>query len=245
MFNSVLRSSLSEVSLLRGIDGKFHFIILIVFFVVIALGTACKICSATLLKNEQKAFNTTNLIRLHIMANSDNPEDQLLKLAIRNTVLEEVKELIIQADTKREVWQGLSENIYKIETAAKNELDKRGKDYGVTIELGNFAFPERIYGDIQVPEGNYDAMQIILGSGKGRNWWCVLFPPLCFIQVADNGRIKGLNENIPQSETLLRLDFNLDSVRLGKRINISTSDIPRFPGYPVPLTISLSLANFL
>ena len=192
---------------MRAKTVKFCLIVLFVLAIMM-LEVSSGESFAQLLHDAKTAFNTTNLIRLHIMANSDSPDDQALKMVIRDTVLREVRGLLIEATTKPEVWQVLSESISRIENAARDELDKEGKCYDVTVELGTFSFPPCTYGDFQVPQGDYDAIRVILGRGAGQNWWCVLFPPLCFIEIADGGRIQGLDSNISPDEALLRLNMN-------------------------------------
>jgi len=186
-----------------------YIIILTTLFAMIMSDIFSGVCLAALFRNDKTAFNTTNLIRLHIMANSDSPEDQELKLAIRDAVLSEVKGYLAHAGTKQEVWQILSGSLKRIEDAARDAISAHGESYDVKVELGTFAFPSCSYGDLNVPAGDYDAVRVILGSGTGQNWWCVLFPPLCFIELADDGRIKGLDPNISPGEALQKLNLNL------------------------------------
>ncbi|MCR4403200.1 MAG: stage II sporulation protein R [Firmicutes bacterium] len=157
----------------------------------------------------EKAFNTENLIRLHVVANSDSPEDQALKLAVRDAVLARAKDILGSVATKEEAWRVLREDAGKIEAVASERVLAAGKSYGAQVEMGTFPFPERTYGSVTLPGGNYDAVRVILGAGKGRNWWCVLFPPLCFIQLDGNREVKGLALELSPGEALakLRLDF--------------------------------------
>jgi stage II sporulation protein R len=231
--------------LLRVKTAKPHLITLIMLCAMVMSEMFCGACLAALLGDEQTAFNTTNLIRLHIMANSDSPEDQALKLAIRDTVLMEVKGLLVEATTKYEVWQILSESLKKIEDAARNEIGARGKCYEVTVELGTFAFPPCSYGDLQVPAGDYDAIRVMLGSGTGRNWWCVLFPPLCFIEVADDGKIQGLDTSTSPGEALLRLDLSLKTSYSTPWDLRFRSTIPVLERFAFSRRLSLSLRDLL
>jgi stage II sporulation protein R len=215
--------------LLRVKTAKPHLITLIMLCAMVMSEMFCGACLAALLGDEQTAFNTTNLIRLHIMANSDSPEDQALKLAIRDTVLMEVKGLLVEATTKYEVWQILSESLKKIEDAARNEIGARGK----------------CYGDLQVPAGDYDAIRVMLGSGTGRNWWCVLFPPLCFIEVADDGKIQGLDTSTSPGEALLRLDLSLKTSYSAPWDLRFRSTIPVLERFAFSRRLSLSLRDLL
>jgi len=200
---------------------------------------------AALPQDAKTAFNTTNLIRLHIMANSDSPDDQALKMAIRDTVLREVKGLLTEATTKTEVWQVLSESISRIEDAARDEVDRLGRGYDVTVELGTFSFPPCSYGNLQVPAGDYDAIRVVLGRGIGQNWWCVLFPPLCFIEVADDGRIRGLGSNTSPGEALLRLDVNLKTSFSVPWAYYTAIGVPILESSPLLTSLSLSLRDLL
>jgi stage II sporulation protein R len=233
------------VALLQVKTAKPILIILIILLAMIMSEAFFGPCFAALLGDGLTAFNTTNLIRLHIMANSDSPDDQVLKLAIRDTVLREVKGLLAEATTKPEVWQILSESITRLEDAARNEIDNRGKSYDVTVELGTFAFPQCNYGNLQVPAGDYDAIRVMLGSGVGRNWWCVLFPPLCFIELADDGRIQGLDTSASPGELLLRLDFSLRASNSTPRIYRVDAAIPVIEVIAFKDRLSLSLRDLL
>jgi stage II sporulation protein R len=231
--------------LLQVKTAKPLIMILIMLCVMLMSEVSLGVCLAAFLRDEQTAFNTTNLIRLHIMANSDSPDDQVLKLEIRDTVLREVKGLLVEATAKHEVWQILSENLSRIEDAARHEIDTRGKYYDVTVELGTFAFPQCSYGDVQVPAGDYDAIRVVLGSGTGRNWWCVLFPPLCFIEVADNGKIQGLGTNTSPGEALLKLNLSLSASYSTPWDLRSRSTIPVLEMLAFSKRLSLSLRNLL
>lgn len=132
----------------------------------------------------QEAYNTESLIRLHILANSDLPSDQDLKLKVRDAIIAETSELFAGITTKAQAWEQL--NIHKdtVRLIAQDVVDRSGKGYPVEVRLGNYDFPEITYGSLSIPAGDYQAMQVIIGQGKGKNWWCVLFPPLCFMEGA-------------------------------------------------------------
>ncbi len=109
-----------------------------------------------------------NIVRLHILANSDAACDQALKLKVRDRLLDQSKktsDLLTDAE---------------IIACCKEEIAKNGFSYPVTLERGNFYFPQKAYDNITLPAGNYNAVRIVIGSGQGQNWWCVMYPPLCF-----------------------------------------------------------------
>ncbi|NLY52043.1 MAG: stage II sporulation protein R [Firmicutes bacterium] len=132
----------------------------------------------------EEAFNVESLIRLHVLANSDSPGDQDLKLKVRDAVLTETGHLLAGITTKAEAWEKLQLHKDVVQAAAQEAVNRSGKNYPVEVRLGEYAFPERTYGSVLVPAGDYQAVKIVIGEGKGRNWWCVLFPPLCLIEGA-------------------------------------------------------------
>jgi stage II sporulation protein R len=121
------------------------------------------------------------LIRFHVIANSDSVEDQTLKLHVRDVVVNEMKTQFAKADTKAEARIITYQNIDNIKSLAEQQIARESKDYQVQVMLGNYEFPKKTYGDLTLPAGNYEAVRVVIGEGKGQNWWCVLFPPLCFL----------------------------------------------------------------
>ena len=130
----------------------------------------------------EEAYNTESLIRLHILANSDLSSDQDLKLQVRDAIIAQTHHLFAGSSTKAEAWQELVDNEAVVRSIAEDVVHKAGKSYPIEIKLGRYDFPERTYGPLTVPAGDYHAMQVVIGEGQGRNWWCVLFPPLCLME---------------------------------------------------------------
>ena len=124
---------------------------------------------------------SSKVFRLHIVANSDLATDQMLKLKVRDAVLKYMNSLIDTSMTKDEIAKMATKNLSKFRTIALNTLNEYGCNYDVSVEVGNFFFPTKKYGNAYFPDGNYDALNIKIGSAYGHNWWCVMFPPLCFI----------------------------------------------------------------
>lgn len=120
-----------------------------------------------------------SVLRLHILANSDSADDQALKLKVRDEILKKSGELLATASTKEEAEQLTAQQMQAIVDDAQAYVYSQGYDYPVTASLLNMPFNTRIYGDIAMPAGNYDALRITIGEGKGHNWWCVMFPPIC------------------------------------------------------------------
>lgn len=124
-----------------------------------------------------------SVFRLHVIANSDSSEDQNLKYIVRDKVLEYINSISSNENSKEDVISLANQNIDEIQKIAENTIHENGYDYSVKLNIGNFAFPTKTYGDISFPAGYYDALKIEIGEAKGQNWWCVMFPPLCFVNV--------------------------------------------------------------
>jgi len=124
-----------------------------------------------------------SVFRLHVIANSDSEEDQNLKYIVRDKVLEYINSISGNQSSKEDVIKLANEHIDEIQKIAENTIQKNGYSYTVKLNIGNFAFPTKTYGDISFPAGYYDALKIEIGETKGQNWWCVMFPPLCFVDV--------------------------------------------------------------
>lgn len=121
------------------------------------------------------------VIRFHVLANSDSKADQELKLKVRDRVICELEPLFDKNGDIPAAREVIINNIEKIKNVATDEIKKQGFDYSVNVSLGNSKFPTKEYGDIVLPAGNYEALKIEIGRAEGKNWWCVLFPPLCFV----------------------------------------------------------------
>ena len=148
-----------------------------------------------------------NIFRLHILANSDSETDQALKLAVRDSIIEYMKTINISSTTKEETIDNVNSNLDNLKAVAEEKIKELGYDYPVTIEVGNFYFPTKYYGNISLPAGDYDALRIKIGEAQGQNWWCSLFPPLCFIDISsgylEDEDKKVLEDNLTEEEFML------------------------------------------
>ena len=120
-----------------------------------------------------------DVLRLHILANSDSEDDQQLKLAVRDKLLENSDELFGGCDTLDEMKDRAKEKQSEINDIAMSVIYDKGYDYAVSNSVVNMEFDDRTYGDMTMPAGTYDALRVEIGSGQGHNWWCVMYPPLC------------------------------------------------------------------
>jgi stage II sporulation protein R len=120
-------------------------------------------------------------IRLRILANSDSIEDQVMKRLVRDAVITQMNTWVKEPDSIERIRLAVLEQLPALEALVKRELAAHGFYYAVRVELGNVPFPTKMYGNRVYPAGDYEALRITLGRGVGQNWWCVLFPPLCFV----------------------------------------------------------------
>lgn len=170
-----------------------HFIIFAVFCGILAL--SCH--SAAIYSHE----NGHDLIRFHVIANSDSSFDQSVKLAVRDGVIDEVNTILTDAATKKEAQLLLKQHSKEIIQTANSILQQHNCNYEATTVLGPSLFPTKTYGDLTLPAGEYDAFRIILGEGKGKNWWCVLYPPLCFVDIKDDTAVAVTTTTNPPIDT--------------------------------------------
>ena len=129
-------------------------------------------------RGEHEIFS--NMIRLHILANSDSQGDQELKLKVRDYILADVAELIRYSADTAEAQSELERGLGQIERRAREFIKSHGYGHELSVSLTRERYPTRIYGDYIFPSGFYNSLRIIIGEARGENWWCVLFPPICF-----------------------------------------------------------------
>ncbi len=120
------------------------------------------------------------ILRFHVLANSDSSEDQNLKLKVRTMLLNSIYEDLGESASLEETKGYIISHKDSLEKKAEHYMKKLGYSYPAHMELANSYFPTKTYGDMVFPCGNYEAVRVKIGEGKGRNWWCVLYPPLCF-----------------------------------------------------------------
>lgn len=123
------------------------------------------------------------IIRFHIRANSDSKEDQALKLKVRDKILKETQSLFEKSTSIDETRSIMKDNLGNIKSIAQEVLVEEGENYDVDVNFGIERFPTRKYGNIVFPAGEYETLVVEIGEGKGENWWCVMFPPLCFVDM--------------------------------------------------------------
>ncbi|MGL5677615.1 MAG: stage II sporulation protein R [Cellulosilyticaceae bacterium] len=124
------------------------------------------------------------VVRFHVIANSDTQEDQLLKENVRDAVLVYMEPILKDSPSIEETRARITEHLDEINEVATTVIANWGKTYSVYSELTHEDFPTKAYGDVVFPAGNYEACRIVIGEGAGKNWWCVMYPPLCYVDAA-------------------------------------------------------------
>lgn len=125
-----------------------------------------------------------SIIRFHVRANSDSSEDQELKLLVKEAVVDYMGELLAGVESIEEARKILTDNIENIENVAKGVITEQKKEYNVKAYFENSYFPVKTYGDMSFPAGIYEAFRVDIGAAEGKNWWCVVYPGLCFVDVS-------------------------------------------------------------
>ena len=147
---------------------------------------------------------SNNFFRLHILANSDSEEDQALKLKVRDNIIEYMETLTYDGLSKEEVVTLTQNHLDDFKKIAEETIKKEGFDYKVSLKIDNFYFPTKVYGNISLPAGYYDGLKIQIDKHKGQNWWCSLFPPLCFVDISsgviDEEAEKNLKNNLSEED---------------------------------------------
>ncbi|MCL6515849.1 MAG: stage II sporulation protein R [Alicyclobacillus sp.] len=143
-------------------------------------------------------------LRLRIIANSDSPQDQALKLEVRDAVVVQVARLVAGSKDAAEARNRVMAALPEIERTARTVTQDHGYTYPVKADVGVVPFPTKLYGNQVYPAGDYEALRITLGAGQGQNWWCVLFPPLCFVDIADGDAVPntGAFPDLPPIEVI-------------------------------------------
>lgn len=167
-----------------------------------------------------------SVFRLHVIANSDSKEDQELKYKVRDKVLEYMNSIAKNCTSKQEIIELANTHRQEFQAIAEQVIHENGYNYNVNIYIGKFDFPTKNYGDISFPAGTYDALRIEIGESKGQNWWCVMFPPLCFIDVT-SGIVPEESKSIMQ-DNLTAEEYNIISDQKSPDIQVKFSLIEMF-----------------
>lgn len=149
------------------------------FFVAILIGVLSAVSLVSGTANTRDDLQSS-IVRLHVRANSNSTSDQQLKLKVRDAILKETQSITQSCKSAADAKEEICKSTERIAQIAKEEIQKNGFDYDVSIRIGKSEFPTKTYDGFTLPAGTYEALTVDIGSGKGENWWCVMFPPLCF-----------------------------------------------------------------
>lgn len=130
------------------------------------------------------------VLRLHVLANSDSDEDQALKLKVRDRILSAGAGILDTAGSREEAEAIITQHLPQLQVAAEAEVKEQGYDYPVKVELTRMYFTTRQYDTVTLPAGEYSALRVSIGEAKGKNWWCVMFPPMCLPAAEESAELK-------------------------------------------------------
>lgn len=179
---------------------------------IISLITVISLMTMTISSEAEKIENVSEnykekLIRFHVIANSDTDEDQELKLKVRDAVIAYLQPKLAKSSSIEESEAIIKDEYDELEKISKDIISENGYNYEVKVGITLSNFPAKQYSNIVLPAGEYKALKIVIGEGQGKNWWCVMFPPLCFVN-EDNGVIdKETDEKL--REVLTEEEYDL------------------------------------
>lgn len=166
----------------RTSDGGSRFKSSLLLAILLVCGITTWLVKATAIHNSdiQKGI-AKEIIRFHVIANSDSTKDQALKLKVKDKLVERMSPMLKDAGSITEARSIVTDNLPLIQQIAEDTIKQNGYHYPVSVTLGQCFFPLKIYGNYAFPPGIYEALRVRIGSAEGKNWWCVMFPPLCFV----------------------------------------------------------------
>lgn len=169
---------------------------------------------ATVYANNLTSFVSNEIseevLRFHILANSNSEEDQALKIEIKDEVISLMELALSSSNSRVETIENIENDMDKIIELAEKIISENGYDYTISGQITDVDFPTKTYGDMTLPAGNYKSLQLIIGEGKGDNWWCCMFPPLCFVDITSSSSSTDLagSSNLSNSEEIIKLQLS-------------------------------------
>lgn len=154
-------------------------------FVILGLMATCIYKQVSNVDTFSESYKE-KLIRFHVLANSDSEEDQQLKLKVRDAVIDYLQPKLKDSKSIKESERIIIEEENNLINLCNKVIQENGYDYGVDVVLGYSKFPTKQYSSVVLPAGEYKSLRILIGEGQGKNWWCVMFPPLCFVDEQNN-----------------------------------------------------------
>ncbi len=172
------------------------------YVLILSLGTILSLyIPQTEVTADEPMVIPSEAIRLRILANSDNEEDQAIKRKVRDAINAEITEWVADLTSIEDARELIQSRLPEIQKIAEEVVADEGSDQKVNADFGKVSFPTKLYGQFLYPAGEYEAILITLGEGKGANWWCVLFPPLCFLDFSNGVAVSdGFEEGEKKGE---------------------------------------------
>ena len=159
----------------------------LVIYISVLVILICSLCGHAYIdnvKNNDLIDSISNkIIRFHVLANSNSNEDQQLKIKVKDKIIEYIFPKLENSNSLEESREILANNEDEIIKIANECINENGYNYSVKVEFKRENFPEKVYGNISLPQGEYEAFRVLIGEASGENWWCVMFPPICFVYV--------------------------------------------------------------
>ena len=189
---------------------------------ILSLITIIGIMTISINGEVKKISNTSEdykekLIRFHVLANSDSDEDQNLKLKVRDAIIDYLQPKLLKSSSIEESEVIIKNEYNEIEKISKEIILKNGYNYDVKVGIDYSEFPTKQYSNVVLPAGEYKALRVIIGEGKGKNWWCVMFPPLCFVD--ETKGIIDKETGAKLREVLTEEEYELISQKTNKEVN--------------------------
>lgn len=196
-------SSLSMKHKNNQSDGRFRTLLFTLILCFCAISMWLVKLNAVHNSDIQKGI-AKEIIRFHVIANSDSDADQALKLKVKDKLVQSLSPLLNDASSIDEARNILNQNLDYIQETAETSIESNGYSYPVKVSLGDCYFPLKVYGNCTFPPGTYEALRVQIGEAEGKNWWCVMFPPLCFVDetysVVDEKTDKKLKNVLTEEE---------------------------------------------
>ncbi len=202
---SVIKIILPYFSKIKSDYRKSQFRTILFLMIILLCAISAWLVKANAIHNARLQEGIAeNIIRFHVIANSDSTEDQALKLKVKDKLVAELSPLLRNADSIAEARLILSQRLDFIHEIAKTAIQQYGYHYPVKVTLEDCYFPLKVYGDCSFPPGIYNALRVQIGAAEGKNWWCVMFPPLCFVDetysIVDENSDQQLKHVLTQEE---------------------------------------------
>ncbi len=210
-FSSIIKNQIHSILHTKPLPRGFHFRLLMLMLLFAAIST-CYIHSNAKADTSLQEGIASKVLRFHVIANSDSEEDQQLKLKVKEALVNHLTPELKDINDIKKVKAIVTKQLEEIKTIAENTIHQHGYHYSVTVSLEDCYFPLKIYGDYAFPPGYYQALRVKIGNAEGKNWWCVMFPPLCFVDET----YSIVDENSKEKLLELLSDEEYDALISGK-----------------------------